>query len=159
MIEKLDRFWETRIRARSARFAAADATDDQTQWNHALITILGFGGFAIALSAMGILAVAVFTGLWLEQLRWTFTAPLAIGIVAGVAFYVYRELQARIEDWHYKPWDGIGDVLKPIAWPGAWALAALFGDVPWWTGLFLYLSAGAVAAHSFLFRPVPKAGT
>lgn len=173
----LELLWEN-MKRRSIRLQLADQTDEQTHINHALLTVVFFGG-------SGLLGGAVFFwALFDWWTSWVFTKPLAFGIVCGWIFYLIREvlqrapvITARLKLWQWgdrpihaaermataieagKPlnlWDGICDFVVPFSWTAPWALAALLVDVPAWTGILLYGSALLVLALYYVFRPIPE---
>jgi hypothetical protein len=156
MMTFLDDFWE-RLKARSRRLREFDSTPEATHVGHALVTVLLFGtigvGLAMMIAALG-LPAPLATGL-----RW--------GVIAGLAFYVVRELANRTDvthelvcnvrglrwlripygvrfDWRWQPWDGLCDIVVPL-----WVcLPVLLGSL--WA---LWLLSLAVTALYLLFRP------
>ena len=141
--------WE-RLKRRSIRLQLADQTDEQTHINHALLTVVLFGGSGMLGTLLFLLAIA---GVWST---WVATTPLACGIVAGWCFYLVREVLQRRGRWTWMLWDGICDIVVPLAWTAPWTLAALAGTVPWWTGAVLYGSALLMLALYYVFRPIPE---
>lgn len=125
-----DRLWE-RMKARSRRLQAADATDDQTHVHHALITVLLFGSIGTGMGLLGGLALEV---------------GLRAGILGGLGFYAIRETLARWRNWSYKPWDGVCDVAVPL-WV---AMPVLLNSV-----VALWVMSLVVALLYFVFRPIP----
>lgn len=133
--EALDRLWE-RLKARSRRLQAADATDVDTHVAHALVTVLLFGTIGVGLAMM--LGGAF-------GLTPPFERGLTAGIVFGWAFYLAREIHSRWGRWRYKSWDGICDVVVPV-----WITApAVFHSL----GLLWLLSIGVLLLY-YVFRPI-----
>jgi energy-converting hydrogenase Eha subunit G len=80
----------------------------------------------------------------------------AVGALAGIGFYLVREIIARLHNWRYRIWDGRLDVGLPLWIPGTLALAILFGHVPGWL-VALFVALAALIFYSYTFGRPPGA--
>jgi hypothetical protein len=99
LLEWSDRFWE-RLKARSLRLQAADATPDQSHTHHALVVVLLFGSVFAGLALLASMRIEL---------------GLKAGFIVGWIFYAIREIAMRVEGgFRYKPWDGVCDIVVPL---------------------------------------------
>ena len=133
--------WLESLKRNSPRFAAADATDDNSHDGHGFVTVLFGGGIGWLLLTL----VQMVAGSYGWELPWTADAKIIVGCAAANLFYLVDEVLTRREDgWDYKPWDFWGDWYKPAC---LWVPAAV-GSMP-----LLYAMLAVLAVWYYAFRP------